>query len=43
MNNNKNEDSRNKVRTDMIVILVTCFVLLIGAALVTSGSAATVR
>jgi hypothetical protein len=43
MNNNKNEDSRIKVRTDMSVILVTCFVLLIGAALVTSGSAATVR
>jgi len=43
MNNDKNEDSRNKVRTEMSVILVTCFVLLIGAALVTTGCAATVR
>ena len=43
MNYNKNEDSRNKVRTDMSVILVTCFVLHIEAALVTSGFAATVR
>ena len=43
MNYNKNEDSRNKVRTDMSVILVTCFPLLIGAALATSGVAATVK
>ena len=40
---NKNEDIRNKIRTDMLVIPLTCFVLLIGAVLVTSGSAATVR
>ncbi|MFZ0220958.1 MAG: hypothetical protein WAM42_04595 [Candidatus Nitrosopolaris sp.] len=45
MNNNKNENSRNRVRTDkrFLVILVSCFALFIGAVLVTSVSTARVR
>jgi heme A synthase len=39
---NKNSENKNKVRTDkrFSAILVTCFASLIGAVLVSSGSAA---
>jgi hypothetical protein len=43
MNNNKNDDSRNKMGADMSVILVTCFISLTGAALAANGSATTVK